>query len=138
MAATTRLVRPSGAAGHRHRQRGRLVRAVRDGADRHQPDGAVGWASAMQWLGVLVLLACRRLGCSRAIPTAAAQAAPRVGPEGGWARARPLQALARPATGYLAAGFLVCGFHVAFLATHLPGVIAACGLPTQWGAGRWP
>jgi predicted MFS family arabinose efflux permease len=32
----------------------------------------------------------------------------------------------------LSAGFLVCGFHVAFLATHLPGVIASCGLPTQW------
>src|SRR5437899_5340436 len=32
----------------------------------------------------------------------------------------------------LGAGFLVCGFHVAFLATHLPGVIASCGLPTEW------
>src|SRR5439155_26067099 len=32
----------------------------------------------------------------------------------------------------LAGGFLVCGFHVAFLATHLPGVIASCGLPTEW------
>ena len=28
----------------------------------------------------------------------------------------------------------MCGFHVAFLATHLPGVIAACGLPVQYGA----
>jgi predicted MFS family arabinose efflux permease len=26
----------------------------------------------------------------------------------------------------------VCGFHVAFLATHLPGVIASYGLPTAW------
>ena len=34
----------------------------------------------------------------------------------------------------LAAGFFVCGFHVAFLATHLPGVVAACGLPPQCGA----
>jgi len=34
----------------------------------------------------------------------------------------------------LAAGFFVCGFHVAFLATHLPGVIASCGLPVQYGA----
>lgn len=25
----------------------------------------------------------------------------------------------------------MCGFHVAFLATHLPGVIASCGLPTH-------
>ena len=38
----------------------------------------------------------------------------------------------------LSAGFLVCGFHVAFLATHLPGVIASCGLPTKvagWALG---
>ena len=34
----------------------------------------------------------------------------------------------------LAAGFFVCGFHVAFLATHLPGVVAACGLPPDIGA----
>ena len=34
----------------------------------------------------------------------------------------------------LNAGFFVCGFHVAFLATHLPGVIAACGLPVEFGA----
>jgi predicted MFS family arabinose efflux permease len=34
----------------------------------------------------------------------------------------------------LSAGFFVCGFHVAFLATHLPGVVAACGLPAPVGA----
>jgi predicted MFS family arabinose efflux permease len=33
----------------------------------------------------------------------------------------------------LGVGFFVCGFHVAFLAVHLPGVVEACGLPTQWG-----
>ncbi|MCP5265875.1 MAG: MFS transporter [Burkholderiaceae bacterium] len=27
-------------------------------------------------------------------------------------------------------GFFTCGFHVAFLLTHLPGEIAVCGLPT--------
>src|SRR5262245_28150606 len=30
----------------------------------------------------------------------------------------------------LTAGFFTCGFHVAFIATHLPGVVALCGLPT--------
>lgn len=51
------------------------------------------------------------------------------------ARARPLrEALANPSYRLLAAGFFVCGFHVAFLATHLPGVIASCGLPLQYGA----
>ena len=34
----------------------------------------------------------------------------------------------------LSGGFFVCGFHVAFLATHLPGVIASCGLPLAFGA----
>ena len=34
----------------------------------------------------------------------------------------------------LASGFFVCGFHVAFIATHLPGVVAACGLPPSVGA----
>lgn len=34
----------------------------------------------------------------------------------------------------LAAGFFVCGFHVAFIATHLPGVVALCGLPPEVGA----
>jgi predicted MFS family arabinose efflux permease len=43
-------------------------------------------------------------------------------------------ALANPSYVLLATGFFVCGFHVAFLATHLPGVIAACGLPVQYGA----
>jgi predicted MFS family arabinose efflux permease len=42
------------------------------------------------------------------------------------------QALQHPGFLLLAAGFFVCGFHVAFLATHLPGVVAACGLATQW------
>jgi predicted MFS family arabinose efflux permease len=49
------------------------------------------------------------------------------------AREAIAQALATPGYRYLAAGFLVCGFHVAFLATHLPGVIAACGLPPEVG-----
>jgi predicted MFS family arabinose efflux permease len=42
--------------------------------------------------------------------------------------------LRKPSYLMLSAGFLVCGFHVAFLATHLPGVIAMCGLPPEYGA----
>ena len=30
---------------------------------------------------------------------------------------------------YLVLGFFTCGFHVAFIITHMPGVIAVCGLP---------
>ena len=30
---------------------------------------------------------------------------------------------------YLHAGFFTCGFHIAFLVTHLPGEVNLCGLP---------
>jgi len=34
----------------------------------------------------------------------------------------------------LHAGFLTCGFHIAFLVTHLPGEVALCGLPASVSA----
>ena len=95
---------------------------------------ALGWANAMQWLGAMVLLALPAAwvlrGNSRAM---AAQAAAATGQKALPAREAIAQALATPSYRYLAAGFLVCGFHVAFLATHLPGVIAACGLAPEVG-----
>ncbi len=95
---------------------------------------AVGWASAMQWLGVLVLLALPAVlvlkGNSKAL---AAQAAAASGVKALTAREAIAQALGTRSYLYLATGFLVCGFHVAFLATHLPGVVAACGLPPEVG-----
>ncbi len=39
-------------------------------------------------------------------------------------------ALSTPSYNYLALGFFTCGFHVAFIAVHMPGVIAYCGLPS--------
>jgi predicted MFS family arabinose efflux permease len=36
----------------------------------------------------------------------------------------------------LTAGFFVCGFHVSFLTTHMPGVIDLCGLPAGL-SGAW-
>ena len=39
---------------------------------------------------------------------------------------------------YLVAGFFVCGFHVAFIATHMPGVIQVCGFSPSvsgWSLG---
>src|SRR5947208_1921331 len=35
----------------------------------------------------------------------------------------------------LHAGFFTCGFHIAFLVTHLPGEVALCGLPA--GVASW-
>jgi MFS family permease len=34
----------------------------------------------------------------------------------------------------LHAGFFTCGFHIAFLVTHLPGEVGLCGLPAQVAA----
>lgn len=89
----------------------------------------VGWAAAMQVLGVVVLVCLPAAYVLRGNSAQSAAAA----------SARPLgtrdaiaQALRTPGFLMLSAGFFVCGFHVAFLATHLPGVIALCGLPPQW------
>lgn len=96
--------------------------------------GIVGWAAAMQWLGVLVLLALPAAWMLRGNANVAT--APDIsvrGPNAPSIRRTIAQAVGTPDYRYLAAGFFVCGFHVAFLATHMPGVIAACGLPPEIG-----
>jgi MFS family permease len=92
----------------------------------------VGWAAAMQMLAVMVLLCLPAAWVLRGTALQASGA--------GGAHAKPIgaraavaQALRHPGYLLLGAGFFVCGFHVAFLAVHLPGVVASCGLPTQWG-----
>jgi len=91
----------------------------------------LGWAAAMQVMGLLVLLclpaALVLRGNAAHVPAAPGQR--KLG-TGEAVRA----ALADRSFRLLAAGFFVCGFHVAFLGTHLPGVIASCGLPLQYGA----
>ena len=93
----------------------------------------VGWANAMQMLAVVVLMALPAAIIFRA------GAKPALADDAGQAVQKPPNALPaislalkNPSFLLLGAGFLVCGFHVAFLGTHLPGVVAACGLPTQW------
>ncbi len=100
--------------------------------------GALGWISAMQVLGLLVLLALpaawvfrrRSAGNTATASAAAPAAAPVVLP----AKEALRRAWALPSYRLLSAGFFVCGFHVAFLATHLPGVVAQCGLSTTVAA----
>jgi MFS family permease len=95
----------------------------------------IGWASAMQVLGLIVLLALPAAFLLKgnvqlsASPTSAAAAQQPLS-----TKDAIMQALHDPSYLMLATGFFVCGFHVAFLGTHLPGVVASCGLPTQWGA----
>ena len=96
----------------------------------------IGWFNAMQVMAMFVLLAIPAAlvfrGNSRSISATT---------NAGTVPAKPVGALKaihgalkNPSYLLLGGGFFVCGFHVAFLGTHLPGVVAACGLPTQWGA----
>lgn len=91
---------------------------------------ATGWQNAMQILGLIILLALPAAFLLRGSPAPAGQAQSPALPTAHAIRI----ALRTPSYLLLAAGFFVCGFHVAFLATHLPGVIASCGLPLQYGA----
>jgi predicted MFS family arabinose efflux permease len=117
---------------------------------------ASGWIAAVQALALITLLAlpaawvlrgttAAEQAAEHAAEHAAAQAAqnarrsasgaaaPPAGPREG-TRQAIARAFADPSYRLLAAGFFVCGFHVAFLATHLPGVVESCGLPPQVGA----
>jgi MFS family permease len=84
-----------------------------------------GWASAALALAALSLAALPLALAFRrpAAPAAAAQAAP--------PRAPLRAALVNPHYWLVNATFFVCGLHVFFLVTHLPGVIQLCGLPTS-------
>jgi MFS family permease len=91
---------------------------------------SLGWASAMQVLGLVILLA---LPAAFVLKGNALQAAA-PGQKAVGTREAVRGALRDRNFLLLGAGFFVCGFHVAFLATHLPGVVASCGLPLQYGA----
>jgi predicted MFS family arabinose efflux permease len=132
MAATTRLVPAS--------RRGMATGVVNAGGSIGQfvfaplaqaVTSAAGWVAAVQTLGLLTLLALPAAWVLRGAPAPGAGAAQAPRQSTG---AAVSQALANPSFRLLAAGFFVCGFHVAFLATHLPGVVAACGLSPQVGA----
>ncbi len=91
---------------------------------------SVGWGNAMQVLAGIVLLALPGAVFLKGNNVQMALPGVKSASTGEAVR----EALRTPSFLLLAVGFFVCGFHVAFLATHLPGVVASCGLPTQWGA----
>ena len=95
---------------------------------------AAGWAAAVQSLALLTLLALPAAWILRGRPSAMASvtAGPAALPESTGAALR--RAAGDRSYQLLCAGFFVCGFHVAFIATHLPGVVAACQLPPAVGA----
>lgn len=94
--------------------------------------GIIGWIGAVAALGFMALAVAPLAWVLRGRPQATAPA------QGAWAeqsmRKAVRDASADPSFVYLTAGFFVCGFHVAFIATHLPGVVAHCGLPPAVGA----
>ena len=131
MAATTRLVPPA--------MRGIATGLVNAGGSFGQFSmapiaGALlvafGWANAMQVLALLVLLVLPAAWMLRGSTQQAAPAGQKPVRSGEAIRT----AVRDPSFRLLAAGFFVCGFHVAFLGTHLPGIVAACGLPVQYSA----
>ncbi|MBN8493333.1 MAG: MFS transporter [Burkholderiales bacterium] len=91
---------------------------------------SMGWVGAMQVLALIVLLALPAAWVLRGNAQAAAPAGAK--PVG--TREAVRTALRDRNFLLLGTGFFVCGFHVAFLATHLPGVVASCNLPVQFGA----
>jgi predicted MFS family arabinose efflux permease len=129
MAATTRLIPPE--------RRGLATGIVNAGGSFGQfvmaPLAAalmvgIGWASAMQVMGLLVLLCLPAAFLLKGNSVQSAVPGQKVV----GTREAIRIALRTPSYLLLGAGFFVCGFHVAFLATHLPGVVASCNLPTQW------
>ncbi len=91
---------------------------------------SVGWGNAMQIMAGLVLLSLPAAFALKGNSVQSASPGVKAMRTGEAVRL----ALRTPSFLLLAAGFFVCGFHVAFLATHLPGVVATCGLSTQWSA----
>jgi predicted MFS family arabinose efflux permease len=89
--------------------------------------GLAGWQPALVILGVVGLLAVPLIlwitqghaEHAAAQPAAAA----------GSLKQAVAVAVKDPSYLLLTAGFFTCGFHVAFIATHLPGVVASCELP---------
>ena len=135
MAATTRLIPPA--------KRGMATGIVNAGGSFGQfllaplagmLTATFGWASALQAMGLIVLLAIPAALILKGNSVQVAVPGQKTVGTGEAIKA----ALRNPSFLMLGAGFFVCGFHVAFLATHLPGVIAACGLPVQvagWSLG---
>ena len=94
---------------------------------------AFGWVVAMLALAATTLttiLLALPLRQSKA--AAAASSAP---PPGGMTLGQQTRIAFRdPSYWCLHAGFFTCGFHIAFLVTHLPGEVALCGLPASVSA----
>jgi MFS family permease len=90
----------------------------------------IGWMGALWSLAVVTLAALPIARMMRRSPQAAAAAAAAHASDGGLRKA-VRDAFADRSYLLLHAGFFTCGFHIAFLVTHLPGEVDLCGLPAS-------
>ncbi len=88
----------------------------------------LGWMGAMWSLAVITLAALPLVQALRG-PRSTSGAIPSENSDGGGLRGAVKNALADRSYLLLHAGFFTCGFHIAFLVTHLPGEVDLCGLP---------
>jgi predicted MFS family arabinose efflux permease len=92
--------------------------------------GLAGWQPALIALGATGLIAIPLVLYLTRGATAPAVAIP----GSGTLRHALRQAMRDPSFLLLNAGFFTCGFHVAFIATHLPGFVTLCQLPATVSA----
>lgn len=91
---------------------------------------AFGWVTAM-----LSLAASALLTIPLALPLRDKKGAAAVVSSGGISLSEQTLIAFRDRSYWcLHAGFFTCGFHIAFLVTHLPGEVALCGLPASVSA----
>ncbi|HJV26765.1 MAG TPA: MFS transporter [Aromatoleum sp.] len=93
---------------------------------------ALGWMGAMWSLAVMVLAA---LPLIRVLVKPGTEAPKHAAADGKGLGHAVREALGDRSYLLLHAGFFTCGFHIAFLVTHLPGEVALCGLPP--GVASW-
>jgi predicted MFS family arabinose efflux permease len=91
--------------------------------------------SVWGWMGAMWALAVISLATLPLVPVMRARA-PAGATSGGPTSASGLRAALKTALSdrsylLLHAGFFTCGFHIAFLVTHLPGEVDLCGLPAS-------
>lgn len=97
--------------------------------------GAAGWVAAMLTMAATTLLTIPLAWPLRKPRTIAAPSAAPVSPASATAapdiklREQFRVAFRDPSYLLLNAGFFTCGFHIAFLVTHLPGEVQLCSLP---------
>lgn len=90
----------------------------------------LGWMGAQVTMAVLALAALPWVMRVTRRPSSDGTGTPAQAPKAEQTiRQAVAQAFKNPSYGLLHLGFFTCGFHIAFLVTHLPGEVDLCGLP---------